>query len=274
MTFWGHSFAFDGTPCEAFDLMMYDFGSASDDGVSIAGTPTIVEDVINTRYKPLHYGVTYEQKNTVTLTFGVNQRRLDEDKYLDRYEVDEISSWLTGHDQYKKLEIQQDDMIYVWYNVIATSIQFTTFRSVQWAMQVTFTCDSPYGYMYPQEYEVTLGSSTATLDIYNESSMNSWYKPMITITGGNGSEVTITNTDDTNLAGAARAFTMTVPAGTVTIDCENLVLTSSNGINLYANCSTLTKFPRLRRGRNRITISGNSGMVVKFTCTYPVNIGG
>lgn len=271
MTFWGHSFSFNGTPCEAFDLMMYEFGAASDDGFSIAGTPTIVEDTVNTRYKPLHYGVTYNTKNEVVLTFGVNQRRIDDGKYLDRSEVDEIAAWLTGYDQYKKLEIQQDDMMYVWYNVIATSLEYITYRGTQWALQATFTCDSPYGYMYPQDYSVTLTGTTGTLDIYSESSMNGWYYPIVKISGQSGA-VSISATSET----PARTMTISADAagaGLVTIDSENQLILSDNIPNMY-QYSTLNKFPRLKRGLNSFTITGNAGMTVTFVCTYPVHIGG
>ena len=44
MAFWGRTFVFDGIPCEAYDLMMYDVGDSGDEDAELASTATIDEE--------------------------------------------------------------------------------------------------------------------------------------------------------------------------------------------------------------------------------------
>ena len=92
MSFFGRSFVFNSIPCEAYELMMYDVGSAEQGGGEFASTVTIEEEVVGNRQKPYFYGVKYDRKLELQLVFGVNQRRIDSQKFLDRYEIDQIAN--------------------------------------------------------------------------------------------------------------------------------------------------------------------------------------
>ena len=185
MAFWGRTFVFDGIPCEAYDLMMYDVGDSGDEDAELASTATIDEETVGHRRKPYFYGVKYENKLTFEIVFGVNQRRLDAGKYLDRYEIDAIAGWLTGHDGYKWLEIEQPDARLIRYNCMITGLSLIQYGKVQWALRAEVTCDGPYAYKHPEETSYTVNGET-NVTFYNESKINGYYMPDIEITQTGG----------------------------------------------------------------------------------------
>ena len=127
MAFWGKAFVFNDFPCEEFGLMLYDIGNETQGEGTFASTVSIVEEVVGARWKPWFYGVRYEKKLQMDIIFGVDERRLDKEKYLDRYEIDEIASWLTGHDKYLWLEIEQEDMEYVRYHCMISELSIVSY---------------------------------------------------------------------------------------------------------------------------------------------------
>lgn len=267
MAFWGCSFIFNGIPCEDFDLMMYDVGYSLSEEDEFASSVEPVEETIAGRWKPHFYGVQFPNKLALTIVFGVNQRRIDAGKFLDRYEIDEVASWLTGYDKYMWLEIQQSDMQYVRYRCLVTSLSTVTYGLIPWAMRMTVTCDSPYAYLYPQEFEYKINGS-AEIDFFNESSLNAYYRPKLEIALSNGGDFSITNESDKD-----RKFSLTgVPAGAgkIYVDNDTFVITNDGGINLYPKCNY--KFLRLVKGHNTLKVTGNG--TLKIQCEFPVNAGG
>ena len=267
MAFWGKSFAFNGCPCESFDLMIYDVGSETQSGNTFASVVTIMEESLPTRWKPVFYGVKHEKKLEFEIVFGVNQDRLDEENYLDRMEMEAIAVWLTGHDRYLPLEIEQDDMFHVRYKCMVTGLVAVEYGNIPWAMKATITCDGPYAYMSPFEFVYNI-SGTQTIRFLNESSHNGYYKPVIEYAPANGGDLEIVNETDGD-----RVFRLTgIPAAatTVVIDNENCVITNSADLNLYP-CFNY-RFFRLKRGYNTLTVTGNG--VLKIKCEFPVNVGG
>lgn len=276
MAFWGKTFAFNEIACEDFDLMLYDIGNTSQGAGKFASTVSIVEEFIPSRWKPFFYGVKYEDKLELSMVFGVNQRRLDKEKYLDRYELETIGAWLTGHDKYMWLEVQQDDLEYVRYRCIVTGLDIVEFGNIPWALKATIVCDSPYGYLYPQEYTYNIsGSSQIVFD--NESSHNGYYKPVIEISLNSEDDEEAEDTGGTfsieNVTDNNRKFQFSnVPTAvsTITIDNEKCVITSDSGLNLYPYFNF--NFFRLVRGENILKITGNGTLKIK--CEFPINAGG
>lgn len=267
MAFWGKSFVFNGYPCEAFDLMLYDVGSDAQGAGQFASVVTVIEENLPSKWKPVFYGTKLEGKLQFDIVFGVNEERLDSNNYLDRYEMDAIASWLTGHDRYMWLEIEQEDMDHVRYRCMITGLVMVEYGNIPWAMKATVSCDGPYAYMTPHEYEYEL-NGTHTIEFYNEGSHNGYYKPVIQYTSSDGGDLEIVNLTDDN-----RTFKFTgIPAAAVTvnIDNENCVITNSADLNLYPYFNY--KFFRLRRGYNILQITGYG--TLKIICEFPVNVGG
>lgn len=178
MAFWGHSFTFNDIPCEDFELMIYDIDGTSQSTGKFSSGVTVIEDKVSAHWKPYFYGVKLDNKLKFTMVFGVNQKRVDENKFLDRYELEAIAAWLTGHNKYMWLEIQQEDLAYVRYKCIVTGLEMVEFGMLPWALRATIECDSPYAYLYPQTFEYTVNGEQ-TISFYNESSHNGYYMPVL-----------------------------------------------------------------------------------------------
>lgn len=266
MGFFGNTFVYNGISCEAFDLMLYDIGGGGDDESDFASPVTIEEETVGSRWRPFFYGVRHEGKLTFELTFGVKPRRVEAGKYLDRYELSEVATWLTGHKEYHYLDIQQEDLRFVRYKAIITDLSVVSFAQIPWALHATVECDSPYAYMYPEEYSVEADGS-ATLRIFNRSSLNDYYMPILTI-DQNGGDFSIANSAD-----PGRTFEFSgLPAGTglITINNDNCLISCANGLNLYPYFNN--RFLRLARGMNELSVSGNGTLTI--LCEFPINTGG
>jgi len=109
MAFYGCEFIFDGVSCSQYGLKVYDFGGTGQSDVTMQ-SGDIVEDRIARRYDALTYGLTQNKALNFSLVFGPNEESLDAASPMDRYDIQRISSWLTGHKERKWLSIVQPDM--------------------------------------------------------------------------------------------------------------------------------------------------------------------
>lgn len=267
MAFWGKSFIFNGIPCETFDLMLYDIGGDTQGEGSFSNISSIDEEYVGDRWRPYFYGVRYERKQTIEIVFGVNQKRIDNQKYLDRYELDAISSWLAGHKKYMWLEIEQNDMEYVRYRCMVSDLSIVSFGNIPWALRATITCDSPYAYLYPQEFKYTI-NGTSTIEFYNESSHNGNYYPEIDITFSSGNSFSIVNTTDDNKTMSFSGVPTTIRS--IHINNDTCVITTPSGANAYPYFNF--QFLRLKNGYNTLHVTGNGTLTIK--CEFPISTGG
>lgn len=266
MGFYGSAFVFDSTPCELYDLMLYDIGSQDED-ITIAGVHSIEDETVGDKWKPYFYGTKPGEKLEFYITFGVNERRIENDKYLDDWEIAEVATWLCGHKEYKWLYIDQDDKKHIGYRCMITDLHVTRYGSVPWALTAHITCDSPYAYLEEKEITYTVNGSR-TIEIYNESSLNDWYLPKIEFVRTSGTAFSVTNAED-----GGRGPSLTEIPGSVTrisIDNDACVIDNNQNVNLYAHFNF--EFLRLKRGYNNLTITGTGTITIR--CEYPINVGG
>lgn len=270
MAFWGKSFVFNDVPCDDFDLMLYDVGSTTQSTGNFASTVSVVEETLPSRWKPYLYGVKYDKKLEFTIVFGVNERRLDREKFLDRYELENIAYWLTGHEKYLWLEVEQDDLDYVRYRCIISGLEIVEYGNIPWALKATVTCDSPYAYMYPQAYEYKINGTSSKpqiISFYNESGHNGLYMPKVEIEQKGGT-FSITNVTDNN-----RKFEFkNVPTSVTKISVDNDlgIISNNQSLNLYPYFNF--RFFRLVKGENILKIVGNG--TLRLICEFPANVGG
>lgn len=267
MAFWGTEFIFDGIPCSEFGLMVYHFGSNSQDDVNFQNGD-IVEDRIPYRYDALTYGLVQNQSLEYTLVFGANMESIDANSSLDRFDVEAVAAWLTGYDTRKWLVISQNDMEPFRYKCIISELKLITYGDMPWAFSCKVSCDSPFAYTLPQEFVYTVNGESQ-VRLFNRSSYNGFYRPNMEISIRGGDGILIQNLSDKN-----RMFQFSeLPGGRsliIYIDNKNQVITNNMDLNLYP-CFNM-KFMRLVRGDNILKISGQAE--VKFICEFPVNIGG
>lgn len=267
MAFWGNEFIFDGISCTQFGLEVYDFGSNGQSDVEFKVGET-VEDRIPGRYDALTYGINQNQALEFTLVFGANMESIDANSSMDRYDINAIAAWLTGHREYKWLTIVQDDMDVFRYKCRISNLRPITYGSMPWAFSCTVSCDSPFAYTVPETFSYAV-SGTDTVTLRNRSGYNGFYRPKMQITMNGGDSVAVQNASDND-----RVFQFSgLPGGNglvITVDNQNQVITNSQDLNLYPYFNM--RFMRLVRGDNVLTITGNAA--VSFICEFPVSIGG
>ena len=267
MSYFGRAFVFDSVPCEQYDLMLYDVGGIDDNEIGIPSVGNVVDKTVGDKWKPYFYGVNPADKLEFDIVFGVNERRLDDFKYLDRYEVAAVSAWLTGHKEYKWLFIDQPDMRPFGYRCIIKDLDVTQYGKVPWALKAHVICDSPYAYLEEEKTVISV-SSSKTVTIYNASSLNDYYYPVIAFTRTSGTAFSIKNAQDSNRGPSFTNIPSSVTS--ITVDNEHSVITNNQGLNLYDKFNF--QFLRLARGYNTLTITGNG--TVTITCEFPINVGG
>lgn len=301
MAFWGCTFSFDGVSSVDHQLMIYDIGSNGQEATKFAHTVNIQEEHVGTGWKPLFLGVTYENKLETTITFGLNQDRIDEQRYLTRDEMRQISSWLAGHEQYKWLEVNQEDMRGIRYRCMITELTMIEYGNLPWGFSAKITCDGPYAYLYPEVYEYTVRGEM-TVEIDNKSDHNGYYCPPVTIDIGSSILVddyynalidvnnfvicdgirlasgesggTASGTNEFTIENLTTGRTMVLSGYSdgvihIEVDNEHGVISANSGENMYRHFNF--QFLRLKRGKNTLRFRGVGRVIIR--CEYPVSVG-
>ena len=123
MSFYGTSMLFDGIPCEEMGLVMYDFTSNRQSATTFSSDLEIAEDRIGGRYRSLFYGGAVNAPLTFTMVLCASEDRAERNEPLDRWDLQKIAAWLTGHREYKWLSIVQEDMEEIRYRCLISSLQ-------------------------------------------------------------------------------------------------------------------------------------------------------
>lgn len=267
MAFYGCEFSFDGKSSREMGLMVYNFGSTTQGDASFTSAGSIVEDKIAGRYDTFFYGVEQNESLTYTLVFGLDTYYLDRGIHLDRFDVESMASWLTGHNSRKWLEISQPDMETFRYKCVISELQLITYGELPWAFSCKVTCDSPFAYTHPEVFLYDV-QGALTDSFFNRSTYNGYFKPRMIITTSGGGSIFIKNKMDGD-----RVFAFeNLPSGDlrIIIDNQNQVIYEENhGLNMYSYFNF--NFMRLIRGENILEFEGDC--VIEFICEFPVNIG-
>lgn len=243
-----YEFTFAGESSVMYGMFVADFGNQGQSVVSFGNVANIVETRTSTRVRPIHYGVKYNEKPlTFKLVFG-------SDKPLDRYEMENIAMWLTGHQGYQWLTIGQEDLEHVAFRCIVKSLTPIMNGWLPVAFEAEIVCDCPYAYGLPFERTYTISGETAVL-FRNNSSVREYIKPKLTISLKSGeTKFSICNKSDN---GRIFEFTGLPPTGlTITVDTDTCVMQEESGeYNPYDYCNMV--FFRLVPGDNDLVIKGN-----------------
>lgn len=250
--FHSYEFSFDGESSLSYGLMIYDLNGTGQDNVSFGNKGSIIETRTNRRIQPLHFGVNYNKEPLkFDLVFGT-------DVPLDRYDLQRISYWLTGHQTYRWLTIDQPDLENVQFRCIVTELKPLSVGWLPYAFQATIVCDCPYAYSYPFEMQYTISGAT-DLTVMNESTVHEHIKPVLTFIPANGTtSLSIINHSDGN-----REFKFTnIPVGTsFVVDNNNGII---QGIGYSGNLYDLFNFNffRLVDGANALTVHGDGTLML------------
>lgn len=257
-----YEFTFAGESSLMYGLMVYDFDGKGQSDVAFGNKASIIETRINNRIQPIHFGVNYHKTPLqFKLVFGA-------ERPLDRYELEAISFWLTGYQDYQWLSIDQPDMQEYQFRCLITQLTPLSHGWLPVAFEATVVCDCPYAYGY--EFADTYQISGETEILFrNDSSVREYIKPMITfIPNDDTSELIIVNHDDSD-----RTFSISgLPASsdvTITVDNANgIIQESTRSQNLYSGFNL--NFFRFVHGDNNLTVTGDGTLTFSGRLLYNV----
>lgn len=223
MSFYGSSFSFDGVSCEEYGLMLYDFGSTTH-GNSEYAKVDIQEDRIPRRTRSLFYGTSYEEPLEFKLVFGAKEEVLWLDEPIDRQEMEVIASWLTGHQEYKWLMIDEFGFESIRYRCIITDLKLVEVDMYKWGFECTVHCDSPYGYTLPETFTFDVNGTRDDIVLRSRSSINTPYYPKVSFENHGQLDV---------VALSLQVGGMDFATGSLILTADYSLLTSQHGGVLY-----------------------------------------
>jgi len=260
----GLSFIFDGIPSENFGLNIYNFDS---DGGLKEGNGNSVEinqDWLFRRTSPYLYGVMQNKPMEFDITFGSTNAVCADDKAI-------IFGWLFGHQQYKKLQIVQDDLSEVYFNVVFTEMRNDYIGNTAYAFTAHAVCDAPWSWSFDKVYEQTFVNAQANFefDIYNDTSNNDYTYPTIEVilsSTNSGGYWELLDYDANGDLVCNLRFDGLLPSEKLIIDNSRRIIDSyilSGGNYIPSGLRRLSKvtegkdtFFRMVKGRNQIVSSG------------------
>lgn len=271
MGFTAKRFSFNRIPCEDFGLRIYDIDGNDNEAAPFASAGKLLTDVIPSKGRNFLYGRAYEEPLQFSLVFGVDPANVLTMKtdYLDRAEMNAIANWLTGHDTYQWLEIEQPDMQMIRYHCVISDLEPIHVAWLPWAFKATVMCDSPYAYMFPKTYHYVCNDTT-NVELLSRSTINKLYYPKLKIQLNGSNSITIRN----NTCGEELKFTG-LPTNyflTISVDNDLGKIESSDATypNLYQYCNF--NWLPLKRGKNKLSVTGNC--ILDVICEFPLNVGG
>lgn len=254
-----YEFTFAGESSLMYGLMLYDFDGIKQSNVSFGNTASVIETRTNRRVRPIHFGVNY---NTSPLQFKLVFGAMEP---IDRYDMEIISLWLTGHQDYQWLSIEQPDLDHAQFRCLITQLTPLHHGWLPVAFEATVLCDCPYAYGYPFEYRYQIDDEKEVL-FRNDSSVREYIKPILTYHTTDGGDLCIINHSD-----GEREFSLSdFPAeSNAVIDNDSGIIQETNyGYNLYSGFNS--KFFRLIQGNNKLTIIGNGDLTISGRLMYNV----
>lgn len=262
MSFQAKSFVFDSTPSEMYDIVI---SSDGDTGTSPIGDIELMTTKIWRRPSVYLYGVSQKP----VLQFPIILHNINGG--LTAHDLSLISTWLFGQQNYKKLQIVQDDMFNIYFNCFFTQPEVVRIGNIIVGVKATIVCDSPFAKTFPITHNTNYASppSSASLVFDNYSDDSYYLFPTVefTITGAGGG-VSITNTTDD---GRIFSFETLSPGETISVNNDLQIITSSLTLNRMAKFNK--KFFRFLRGRNTLSVTGNINNL-KFIYSLSKKIGG
>lgn len=245
MAFTALSFIFDNIPCETYGLFLI-----SKDGNGVlenmgSSSVELYTQKVYRKPKPYLFGVEQAPVLQFELSFASLEPLSADDQRA-------IQRWLFGHNQYKKLQIQQCDYYNYYFNCILTDPVITTIGNLPYQFTCTVICDAPWAWEFPRTISIPNNVYDYTYVYNNISDNNDYTYPYITFTTNTTTNtVQVINKRDNNSGFTMRNINT---RETITMDGEHGIITSSTGLLRFENFSG--NFLRLLPGLNPINILG------------------
>lgn len=258
--FKSYEFTYAGMPASMFSMYVADMSSNKHSANSFGNKANLVEKRLANRIAPIHYGVRYNDTPlSFTLIFGADHK-------LDRYEMQAVSKWLTGYQDYQWLSIDQPDMEHIQFRCLIKELTPIHLSWAPMAFEAKIICDCPYGYSYPfaKTYQI---SGDTTVRFYNDSTCTEKLRPEMLVNLSSGCTSFAVKNKTT---GAEMRFD-NLPGGSLAIrvDNENQVVTEEvSGYDLYEHFNFT--FFELEPGDNELVFTGAGSVTISGRYLYNV----
>lgn len=244
MAFWSKTFIYDGIPSETYKLFII---SPNANGVitNVGSTDvSIYSQKVYRNPKPYYFGV----EMAPVLTFDLSFASLTP---IDAYDQSAIQTWLFGHQYPRKLQVQQCDYEYLYFNCYLTNPEITHVGNFAYSFKCTAVCDAPWAWEFPKTREYGPLAYDEHIIVNNQSDSTYYDFPIVEFTLGTAmSDILVRNERD----GSGFNFTGLVQGETIYMDGQRGIIRSSRDLNRFDNFDG--RFLRLMRGLNNITIDG------------------
>lgn len=255
-----YEFTYAGMPASLYGMYVADIGSKKHSANPFGTKANLIETRIANRIKPIHFGVRYhDEPLSFPLIFGA-------DHILDRYEMQAVSKWLMGYQEYQWLTIDQPDMEGIQFRCFVRELTPIHHVWLPMAFEASIVCDCPYGYSPPFERFFQV-SGTSTVLFHNNSTCRERLKPILTATlNANCTNFSVEN----QTTGGKTEFT-NLPSGglIVQVDNENGVITEQgSGYDLY-DCFNFG-FLEMEPGDNTLVLTGTGAFTISGRYLYNV----
>lgn len=267
MSFWGSEIIFDNKPSGFYNLYLETTNQADMLNPSSSNVEPIFEENMR-RHSPYLLGVRY----TPVLEFDLSLFSPDE---INAKMQQMILRWLTGHNQYKRLQIIQDDMTDMTFNCLITNPQTRKVGNVIYGFTFHVVCDSQWAWSFEKTINriFTSAPNNYAINYYNKTDQEGYLYPTITVLMNNsGGSFSIVNQSESN---RAFSFTSLTRNETICINNDNKIIKSTidgedSGYLRIGNFNK--KWFRLLPGNNNLLVSGNIS-TLNISFTIPRKIG-
>lgn len=306
----GDDFIFDNVRLSSYGMKMY-----TPDETQVFPQREIDKGNLSAvRSIPNHYSTHYSDvlvfnffilKDCENANYGTQR-----DMILSSAEINDLRTWLESpklpcelflESENNKIELFDDDVsgekAGTYYYGIFTGVNPYILNGDCYGLNLTFTCNAPYGFSYPVSKKATIsgGQSAYSISFDNKSAeVNEYLRPKIIITSTNGfsgtEKIEIKNTTDNNKKMGLEFSENLANKKKVIIDCAKKIVKDEedNVISLYdiglavgnqtqSDIFSVIYWLRLVHGANTININvSTSGNLtdIEISARYIIKAGG
>lgn len=263
MGFKAKNFIFNEIPSENYGIVISSTGSGDVTSTPLSDVDLSVQKLYR-RSKTFLYGVSPSPVLQIPIEFNSITGE------LTQTDLGLIGTWLFGQQNYKKLQIIQDDMTDVYFNCFIKNPEVLKYANIVGGVKGVIVCDSPYAYSFPRISEFTYEyPPTNELITFDNLSQDSYYlSPIVEFAMLNvpNGDFSIANQTD----GTIFSFENLSPNERITVDNDLQIVKSSLGLRRLSNFNK--NFLRFLPGRNILRVTGDISSV-KFTYSFSRKFG-
>lgn len=256
-------FTYDGIYSGDYGVQIASLESDNIETTSVfAPTLSIEKGVKSKRF--FYSGIDYEDSPQYKFSI-LSEEKIPEAKRR------EVLSWLVGRNEFKRLELDQEEYHDVYFNCIFTAVDLIYVGGCCYGFTLTAKFDSPYCYGIPKTVSVNLEKDTSMdIEIYLDCDIvDDYVYPILSFS----KDITIKNLTDG--ARITKYENVATNEAKIIIDNELKVINAIDATGASIPGHRLSNFNlnwlRLKKGENKLEIMGSGEVTI--TCPRYILLG-